>query len=93
MPEKGIVSEILRQKTSRRRDSGKEEIKRTSIVLPLPLYRLLKAYAAFKGRKLNEVMVEILREGLETRLQKRRSFLRNGKSKTIYSGPCTLLSG
>lgn len=79
MPEKGIVSEILRQKTSRRRDSGKEEIKRTSIVLPLPLYRLLKAYAAFKGRKLNEVMVEILREGLETRLQKEEELFKEWK--------------
>jgi len=69
MPEKGIVSEILRQKRARSPEKEGEEIKRTSIVLPFPLYRLLKAYAAFKGRKLNEVMVEILREGLQKRME------------------------
>ena len=70
MAEKGIVSEILRQKMGRGAENeGGQEVKRTSIVLPFSLYRLLKAYAAFKGRKLNEVMVEMLREGLEKRLK------------------------
>ncbi len=70
MADKGIVSEILRQKMTRSKDTEKSPpSKRTSIVLPFSLYRLLKAYAAFKGRKLNEVMVEMLREGLEKRLK------------------------
>lgn len=74
MAEKGIVSEILKQKMGRKISSSEAaEVKRTSIVLPLNLYRLLKAYAAFKGRKLNEVMVEILREGLEKRLTEEES--------------------
>ncbi len=71
MAEKGIVSEILRQKMTRSTEKNKEDqVKRTSIMLPTSLYRLLKAYAAFKGRKLNELMVEMLREGLEKRLEK-----------------------
>jgi len=79
MPEKGIVSEILRQKGTRRQKTPKGEVKRTSIVLPHALYRMLKAYAAFKGRKLNEVMVEMLHEGLENRLQKEGELFKEWK--------------
>jgi len=76
MCEKGIISEIFKQKLSIDKKEENLEIKRTSIVLPVPLYRTLKAYAAFKGRKLNEVMVEILREGLEDRLEKEEEVFR-----------------
>jgi hypothetical protein len=73
MAEKGIVSEILRQKLSAGKASSERkeapEVKRTSIALPLSLYRRLKACAAIEGRKMNDLMVELLAEGLEKRLK------------------------
>ena len=74
MAEKGIVSEILRQKLSSAKGDAEvredvPEVKRTSIVLPLNLYRRLKACAAMEGRKMNELMVELLAKGLEERLK------------------------
>jgi len=80
MADKGIVSEILKQKLSEkpekeRSKSQKGEIKRTSIALPADLYRQIKAYAAIEGRKMNDLMVELLREALKKRL-KGKDFLK-----------------
>ena len=85
MAEKGIVSEILKQKLAEGPRSegpgadtpegtrGKEgpkpqEVKRTSITLPADIYRRLKAHAALEGRKMNDLMVELLSEALKKRL-------------------------
>lgn len=67
-PKKGIVAEIIKQKRTREPDTKTEEMKRTSIALPMSLYKALKAYAAVEGRKMNEVMIEFLRESLKARL-------------------------
>jgi len=72
MSGKGVVSEILKQKLrGPEGQKGSQGIKRTSICLPESLYKALKTYAAVEGRKLNEVMVEILREGMRERLAKK----------------------
>ncbi len=72
MSRKGVVSEILRKKRQggEEKDLG-EGKKRTSICLPESLYKALKTYAAVEGRKLNELMVEILREGIKKRLARK----------------------
>jgi len=67
-PKKGIVTEIIKRKRKSEAPIETEEIKRTSIALPLSLYKTLKAYAAMEGRKMNEIMIEFLRESLRTRL-------------------------
>jgi len=72
MSGKGVVSEILKKKRRGPTDEqGREALKRTSICLPESLYRALKTYAAVEGRKLNELMVEILREGMKKRLSRK----------------------
>ena len=78
MSERGIVSEILRQKLSGTRDKAgtraAQETKRTSISLPEGLYRQIKALAAIEGRKMNDLMVELLRESMEKRLAQKDPF-------------------
>lgn len=77
MAEKGVVSEILKQKLGEHKSPSrpkKEEVQRTSITLPAGLYRQLKAYAAMEGRKLNELMVELLREALKKRMAEKDIF-------------------
>ena len=72
MAEKGIVSEILKQKLADKPEKEKpkkQEVKRTSITLPADLYRRIKAYAAIEGRKMNDLMIELLREALQKRLE------------------------
>lgn len=66
---KGIVSEILRQKKGLPIDQeGQEtEYRRTSICLPVKLHRRLKVLAAEEGRSLNEIMLELIEEGLKGR--------------------------
>jgi len=67
MSKKSVVSEILKQK----RYSSKNydvPVKRTSICLPESLYKSLKTYAAVEGKKLNEIMIEILEAGIKKRL-------------------------
>jgi len=78
MGKQGVVSEILKQKlrSEAERESSPEEvlqepIKRTSISLPLSLYKGLKALAAVEGIKLNTLMVELLYEGLRKRLKEK----------------------
>ena len=68
MAGKGIVSEILQQKTSlNQKDREETEYQRTSICLPKELHRRLKVLAAEEGRSLNEVMLELLEKGLKER--------------------------
>ena len=75
MGKKGVVSEILKQKLKEdkpQEKAGSQSIKRTSICLPESLYKGLKAYAAVEGIKLNALMVEILKDGLKKRLEKKK---------------------
>lgn len=80
MTEKGIVSEILKEKLKEKKKRGRppsrkrEGIKRTSIALPTELYRRLKVYAAIEGRKMNEFMVELLQDALKKRLTRKDFF-------------------
>ena len=69
MAGKGIVSEILKQKKGLmvNKESQEMEFRRTSICLPEKLHRRLKVLAAEEGRSLNEIMLELIEEGLKGR--------------------------
>ena len=69
---KGIVSEILRGRAHRSSKGGRPPVKRTSVCLPERLYKLLKIYAAMENKKLNDLMVELLTEGLRRKLEEKK---------------------
>ncbi len=71
MVKEGIVSEILKQKKYVHQKRKKDVVKRTSIALPVEFYRYLKAVAAIEGRKMNDLMVELLQEGFKNYVQEK----------------------